>query len=313
MAQTKLVKLLSQGDVDVSELSETNISEYIQAKETLKRIKTYVVDPFEMEAKTQNIGELHGSNIGNINLKEQIKDITYSPKELCTLTDSMISMYVNQNSAQKRLDGVKRYNGQITIDADHLNSLIQGWRSHISGTSTDLSLSLSSVDTEQIQDIHVPRLITVDSFRSPQKFNEHEAGLYLGGKQQMRTIQKDIINPFENAFKQQVQENQGKTVLDLTHYGNLSVAVKAVPRQEANFGRVIRNIESFLQNVSTMTASQADGTNFLFNEERLNPTMYVNANHLKSTIDFQKNHKDTKFKKEISVLYKPQNAHIIMN
>ena len=312
MAQTKLVKILSEGDINVQKLSETNISEYIQAKETLKMLKTYVVDPFENHAKQQKVGSLFSSDLGSITLKQQQKNQKYTAKELCTLTDSMLRMYVNQNSSDKRLDGVKRYDGEITVDANHLNTLIHEWSSTILGNTTEIGLQSKISDLEKLMEVHTPRLFRIDSPRIINNFDESTVGLYLSSKEQVKSLQKTVLTPFENAFKVKVEENENETFLDVVHYGNLSVAVKCVPRKEANYLRVIENTQSFLHNVATMTASHADGSNFFFNDGRLQPTMYVNANHLLSVIDFQKNHKDTKFKKEVSVLYKPQVAHIMM-
>ncbi len=308
----RLVKLLSEKDVDVSRLTEGNISEYLQAGETIKRIKTFVVDPFESVAKQQQVGELYSSDLGSVTIKQTPKKITYTPKELCTLTDSMINMYLRQNSSDRRLDGVKRYDGQITIDAAHLGSLVDLWSNQVLGVSNDVSLASKALDLEKLVSLHTPRLITVDGHTIPNTFDDGEVGLYLSAKEQIKDIQKTLIRPFESAFKDQVESDREQTQLDLKHYGNLSVAVKSVPRQEVNFQRVLSKTQDFLSQVSSMSEFDADNKHFFYNNQRNEPTMYVSGDYLQSVISKEKSIKDTKVKKEISVLYKPQTAHIMM-
>ena len=308
----RLVKLLSEGDVDVRKLSEENISEYLQAGETIKRLKTYIIDPFESTAKEQQIGVLHSSDLGSVVIKKTQKKITYTPKELSTLTDSMINMYLRQNSSDRRLDGVKRYDSNITIDAAHLGSLVDLWNNQILGVSNDVSLVSKTFDLEKLVSLHTPRLITVDGHIMPKNFDDQEVGLYFSAKEQIKDIQKTLIRPFENVFKDQVESDSEQTKLDLRHYGNLSVAVKSVPRQEVNYSRVNQTTQQFLHNVATMSALEADSQRSFFNNERLNPTMYVNATYLQAIITAQKQKTDTKIKKEVSVLYKPQHAHIMI-
>ncbi len=312
MVRETLVKLLSEKDIDVNDLSESNISEYLQARETKKKLKTFFIDPFEGEVK-KNIGVFYHSDLGSVESREVKKNITYSPKEICSLIDSNILMQLTQNNSNQRLDGVKRYRGQITLDPIHSSNLIDLWKSQVIGENVDKGISVKISDLEKVVSIHTPRLITENSFLVPKDFNESEVGLYLSAREQSKKLQKLIISPFEAAFKRGVNSNGDETNLDLKHYGNLSVAVKCVPRYEPNYQRVLDFTKSFLDMVARMSPIQEDLSRFFFNNERLNPRMYVSANYFLSQINNVKMEKDLKVKKELSILYKPQGAYILVD
>lgn len=313
--EKRLIKIL-EGNADVSKLTENNIEEFVQTKQTIDRLNKFAIQPFEEIAKEriQTLGEhnklFYGADM-IFGVKTTSSPKHYTAKEILALTQAVIGTSLQNNELGKQMYGVRRFDGTPAIDATYLLGLVLDWQNAVIGENIRQTISCEA-DTQSIARQYggMTALIDKPIITSPTGFS-HEAGaLYLTSKGQVKDLTERVVKPFETAFKEMSTKDPDQTTRDYHNYGGLSVFVKTVPRSEPDFIRALGGITESLEYFARLKGESASPIAF-FNDAIRNPTTYVALEGLLDLMKKEQSKTETKFRQEISVLYQPESARVI--
>lgn len=312
--EKRLVKILEDTDeIDVSKLSENNICEYLQAVRTVDRLKDFIVNPFIEFAKKQTTKEeslIYSENEVKINLFESKTLQKHSPKSVVGFLKNNLRMVLENNSHDMRAYGVKRFNGNVAVDARYFSILVNEWQGAITGHTVSHRIAYSGNNVCNIAKRNVGNLFMVNSPVDFLNFDYENIALYLSADIQAKALLKRIVNPFESAFKSQGNKTD-HTDLTLNDYGGLSVLVKTVPRFESDYRSVLSVVKEYLDAVANYYPDDVDFMKTYFNHNLCEPRAYVSVDSLTEKICGQEKTLSCKYKQDISILYKPEFATVL--
>ncbi len=309
--ENRLVKIL-EGPVDVGALTEENIAEYVQASETIRAYESLLIEPFEADAKASGATEVYHDGSLEIRLRTERRETTPSAKDVLTLLRTTLSYALGRNERSERMYGVKRFDGTVAVDAGATRKLLEAWKEQVLDLSTTTKIECKG-DLAGIVDSQLGNLALAD-YVAPALCADPAASarLYVAAKEQVKALNRRVIKPFENAFKDQAATDNGSTVFDTKAYGRLAVQVKSVPRMESDYKGALAAVEATLESAARLDASRVDDAVTFFNSERNIPSVYVAASHVLDVMDAALGQKELKQRQEVNVLYRPRAATILV-
>ena len=315
MAQDQVsIKLFPKGEYKVEDLSHESVVEYLQATKTAARIASYIIEPIEESLKNNLEGEIYSDNGIYLGTKSQVQKQKQSPKEVSSIIEDVLSLYQFQNSIGIRQDGVKKFNGNLGVDSNHLKHLIKKAESKIINETVNKKITYDAQNLDGLLTQNVPRLAfasgeyQVDS----NEVKKEDAQIYIAAKNMHELLTSQIINPFEKEIKKQTNPNDIETTFETFDYKDLSVQVKSVPRKQCDYSSVVGIVKYNLDRISKLNSFDSKQGMCYYNDERNQPRIYTDINYLKDLIDFRKQKKNTITRQEIRVLYKPDNSLVLV-
>lgn len=323
--KSELVKILD-GEVDVSSFSQDNISEYIQAKQTVDSLTKFVIDPFKEYAKnfaskkvtTDNPNETitlyDGKNQKKdlvVSAKTSTSDKKYSAKDIVTFLETTLNNAYMNNENKKQMFSVRRFDDVPCIDVSYVGELLDSWTDSVIGTNERFSLTYKGKDANTVAQEHKSRLIlTKDIQNQPEgQVQDSAVFLYVAADKQKKLINKYVIAPFEKAFKESVTKNDKETLFDNRTYGSLTVQVKTVPRPDTDYAKVKGSFEKLLLQYESSNA--VDNEHVFLNEDLTQPKNYVSIPHLLSKLNSFSDTTSVSYRQEVNILHAPEKAFII--
>jgi hypothetical protein len=310
--ESKLVKILKGSGANVKRLNEENISEYVQAKNAGEAYKKLVIEPFEAYAKDR--GEKTVFEIEDLQVALSTKRTLqkYSAKDTVELFESFLNVALQNNDNNRRMHGVKRFDGVVAADAEYLLEQMEMWQDAVLGFTESTSVKYKGGLVERIATENAPRLIMLDYKNGRiDRFTLSDVGLYIAASEQAKLIDKNIVKPFEKAFKANAEKDEEQTMFDTKTYGRLAVQVKTVPRLEPEYDKVREGINGILRYTSGLGRRQVDNMTTFYNEDLIQEKPYVSVCSLMDDVAKLKEQKELKYRQEISVLYMPEKAIVI--
>jgi hypothetical protein len=316
MEQT-LVKILGEKDVDVTQLSEENISEYLQASNTVDLLTKLVVDPFKEHAKSLGDGEVYTAKGVTISVNESRTAKKMSDKNVLDSLERTLTTMSTMNDHGKQIEGVRRFGDTVAVDALYLSELMNQWEDISIGESVKVTVTYKGKGVKKIANDGKGDLVAVGmdlkgyDLTDSEEITDAQAKVYLAACQQVKDLNKTVVNPFEAAFKDNAQSDPKRTVFDNQSYGGLIVQVKAVPRDEPQYGTIKEKLGEALQAYSVMGEENCDEQITFFNDTLTEPRTYVAIDALQKEIIAAKDDTQVKYKREVSILYAPQKAIVL--
>jgi hypothetical protein len=316
MEQT-LVKILGENDVDVTQLSEENISEYLQASNTVDLLTKLVVDPFKEHAKSMGTGEVYSSEGVTISVNESRTAKKMSDKGVLDSLERTLTTMNTMNDHGKQIEGVRRFGDTVAVDALYLSELMNQWEDISICESVKVTVTYKGKGVKKIANDGKGDLVAVGmdlkgyDLTNSGEITDAQAKVYLAACQQVKDLNKTVVSPFEAAFKDNAQSDPKRTVFDNQSYGGLIVQVKAVPRDEPQYGTIKEKLGGLLQAYSVTGEENCDQERTFFNDALTEPRTYVSIDALKSDIAEAKENTELKYRREVNVLYAPQKAIVL--
>ena len=310
-----LVKILEK-EVDVSSLSEKNIEEYVQAKQTVDSLKKLVIDPFAEYAKQKGKEEVYSENNLVVSLKRTENPQKLSDKAIVSLLESTLNTILMNNANNKPMHGVRRFKDVVTVDPEYLNQLYNIWQDTEIGQIISERVTYKGKDVKNVAHDHKGRLalITEDLYSgldTSKEISQSDLFLYIVADYQSKLLNKKILRPFEEVFKNNAQTNPDKTLFDNKVYGRLTVQIKTVPRRETDYEVIKDQIQEQLNKYIKLSEEEIDNKMTFYNKELKIPKPYVSVTGLLELIKDAKTKKEIKYRQEISILYAPEKATIL--
>ena len=309
--ENRLVKIL-EGHVDVSALTEENITEYVQAAETIRAYEALIIEPFEADAKADGAKDIYEEDSLEIKLRTERRETTPSAKDVLTLLRTTLSYALGRNERSERMYGVKRFEGVVAVDAGATRKLLDAWQEQVVDVSTTNKIEYKGA-LDEVVESQLGNLALAD-YTAPALSADPAASarLYVAAKEQVKALNKRVIKPFENVFKAQAATDDESTVFDTKPYGRLAVQVKSVPRWEPDYKGALAMVETKLESAARLGANRVNGVTTFFNDERNAPRVYIAASRVLDVIDAALAQKELKQRQEVNVLYRPQAATILV-
>jgi hypothetical protein len=293
-----LLKL--RNGVTIDTLNEQNIAEYVQACQTIEGITRMVIEPYEALAKEKPKGIVYEANGLKITKSESISPKKHSPKDISTLLRATLVSANHNHENGKQMYGVRKFDNIPAMDVEYVLGCLDQWESQIIGTNKTTKITPTGDASAYRTNLILAQV---------KELSDHSAQLYVAAKSQTSTIEKKIIEPFEIAIKEKAHKDTQKTTFTNLPYGGLIVQIKSVPREEADYAKALQTIRNTFN--AYQTGGEKPGEVFM-NTSLLAPRPYVAIDALLHKTNAALSETETKFRQEIRVLYKPQEAFVLV-
>lgn len=301
--------------VDVSELTPQLVEAYVLAKDTAG-VRREFASEYDRRAKLQGVGTVYDSNGVNISVSSVRKPEKPTPKERVGIFQNFLFDTLDNNVAGKQMYGVKRFEdgSVVAVEAEHLLNTLNNSAGRILGYINSVDLCVNG-DVDSMVNQFVPYLQS-DQFM-PDANNASlddslSVGVYLASKSQAKLLGKNIVTPFEGAFKEISPVDDSKTIWTPYHYGSATVEVMAIPQPKAPWSKIIGEVSDKLGEYSRL-GSENCGNGFLYMNNDLvgGAKMYVAVNHIADIVSGMRNNREIVHRKEVDVKYNAGDATII--
>lgn len=299
-----IVKILENPDVE--NLTEAAISSYRQTVDTVESLEKAIVDPFNTLAKEREEKQVHKQDGLEISLNTTTSPSTYTAKNVLDLLKGTLYTAQVHNGNGKQMYGVRRFDDIVAMDVAYLGDCVTTWEAMQIGESASLKITYKGAAVKTIAEQTREQLVELPQVTD---ITESTAKLYIAAKEQTKKLKSKIITPFEQAFKAQADKDKEATTFHRTPYGGLQVQVKSVPREEPNY---VGTLERTKRMLTAYASIRQDFTGVHMNWDLQDPRPYVEAHVLEGKLERNLQHKDVKFRQEVSILYRPHKAFVMV-
>lgn len=317
----QLVKLLESGEDVLEQFTPETIHTYLQAKQTVDSLQHLVIVPYVTFAKQKNESVVYEELDANKNVNVKITlHTTVSDKHRSNkvvvdeFEDTLESILVN-SSLKNRMFGVRKFGETLAVDISYLQKVYDNLITEVTGTSTSQRITVKGDKLPDIEKLYRGNLIFADQtniYLENELTDKSATYLYLAAIKQKKLLEKKLIVPFEELFKDDVTKSATESVFTDTRYENMFVQVKTTPRNEPDYKKVNETMQNYLSSLYLLQPYQADNKITFYNVNLNTPRMYVSVENIyKKLLELKKATTKTKYQQEVHVLYAPEAAFLL--
>lgn len=288
--------------------SEELIERYLQTQGTIAFFENMIVKPFENFAKDKGNMQVYDANGVTIKLNESQKAIKHSPKDLWTLTDSLLYSALHNQCEGKQMFGVKQFGDVVAIDTQYVGDSIRDWKDVVLGKTSTQRMTMSGKDgiAEMISQ-YTPQLGVMNE-GSMANVKDSTVGLYVAAKHQIGALKRCVISPVEKMIKAAADFDPTQTTWDVHAYGNMLTQVQVVPSPKSDYAGAMNKFQRTLRGYESRAEN---GRTTFLNDALAQPRIYTSIPVLQHRSERLQERTTLGVRKELFIGYQPEVARVL--